>query len=100
MIPREQIALPSRSWTPAETHAYLTAEVANTWPLDPTDSTIIEATTTIRSAEMEKMRLQVRLWDKLADVQYKGGVATREWRYEVEEKCSIKELSLVSQIIL
>lgn len=28
---------------------YRTADVANTWPLEPTDSTIIEATTTMRS---------------------------------------------------
>lgn len=35
------------------TVAYLTAEVAKTWPLEPTDSTIIEATTTIRSALIE-----------------------------------------------
>lgn len=29
--------------------SYLTAEVAKTWPLEPTESTTTEATTTIRS---------------------------------------------------
>ena len=38
---------------------YLTAEVANTCPLDPTDRTITEATTTIRSARRESKRLEV-----------------------------------------
>lgn len=37
---------------------YRTAEVANTWPLEPTDSTIIEATTTIRSVLRERMNVQ------------------------------------------
>lgn len=36
-----------------DTVSYLTAEVAKTRPLEPTDSTIIEATTTIRSALIE-----------------------------------------------
>ncbi len=35
------------------TVSYLTAEVAKTWPLEPTDSTTTEATTTIRSALIE-----------------------------------------------
>lgn len=45
---------------------YLIADVANTWPLDPTPSTIIEAMTTIRSVTRRhsdgvKMRVQPRL---------------------------------------
>lgn len=32
------------------------ADVANTWPLDPTPSTMIEAMTTIKSARRKRYR--------------------------------------------
>lgn len=38
------------------TLCYLIADVANTWPLDPTPSTMIEAMTTIKSA-IETLKL-------------------------------------------
>lgn len=36
------------------------ADVANTWPLDPTPSTIIEAMTTIKSVRRKKERPKKR----------------------------------------
>lgn len=49
--------------------SYLTAEVANTWPLEPTDSTITEATTTIRSVLVENEGV-LRVSKAEADLQY------------------------------
>lgn len=40
---------------------YLIADVANTWPLDPTPSTMIEAMTTIKSA-IETLKLGSDYW--------------------------------------
>lgn len=53
---------------------YLIADVANTWPLEPTASTMIEAMTTIKSARERERERDVKTGLLITSVSVKGGL--------------------------